>query len=310
MGHEICVLGINTFGEPYNQKKFPYPIWPGDRGSIDLVYGYHKFWPIEESFKPDIIFFLNDPWIIDNYMSLKPRNWEREGTTKIVAYYPTDAGPVHPEWVTMLNSFDAQVCYSNFAERTIIESNKGVRPKNLYQIYHGVDTEVFFPIPMPLARERLNIPQDAFVVGMVARNQPRKRFDVLAQGFAEFAKDKKNTKLYLHTSLNDVGFNIPNLCKQLGIEDKIIVTKNVTPIGGVSNEVLNLIYNSFNVNCLISLGDGFGLPVAESMAVGAPQVVSGHSCLQELVDYKDLAEKLQMLYDSDDFTKKIFKRGI
>jgi glycosyltransferase involved in cell wall biosynthesis len=332
MGHKICVLGINSFGEPYNQKEYPYPIWGGDKGGPEQIYGYNKLWPIEESFQPDIIFFLNDPWVIDEYMKRVPPNWPRAKVTKFVAYYPTDAGPMHKEWLDLLGRFDAQVCYSKFAERIITESNDGVRPKNLHQIYHGVDTSVFRPIPMPLAKEKLSIHPDTFVVGMVARNQPRKRFDVLVQGFAEFAKNKDNVKLYLHTALNDVGFSILNLCKQFNIEDKITVTRNITPIGGVSNETLNIIYNSFNVNCLISLGDGFGLPVAESMAVGAPQVVSGHSCLQELVeghggltvktaawlmnsggfntwgglsDYKDLAEKLETIYQSEELQKQL-----
>lgn len=332
MGHEIVALGVNFFGDPYDSKQFPYPIYPTDRGSIDLLYGYHKFWPLEEKVQPDIIFFLNDPWIIERYLSFKPKGWTREGVTKLVAYYPTDAGPFHKEWAEMFNKFDAQICYSKFAERLIIEANEGIKPNNLYQIYHGVDTEIFYPINTYIARQQASLAPDTFIVGMVARNQYRKRFDILAQGFAEFAKDKKNTKLYLHTALQDVGFGLPNLVKQLKIEDKLIVTRDITPVSGVPPKMLNLIYNCFDINCLISLGDGFGLPVAESMAVGAPQVVSGHSCLEELVeghggltvktsawlmntggfntwgglsDYKDVAEKLNILYENEEMRQQM-----
>jgi glycosyltransferase involved in cell wall biosynthesis len=121
---------------------------------------------------------------------------------------------------------------------------------------------------------------------MVARNQYRKRFDILISAFAKFAKNKKDVKLYLHTALEDVGFDIADLIKnQFGIEDKLILTDGISnPAKGVPNSMLNLIYNSFDVNALISLGDGFGLPVAESMAVGCPQIVSDHSCLKELVE--------------------------
>jgi glycosyltransferase involved in cell wall biosynthesis len=96
---------------------------------------------------------------------------------------------------------------------------------------------------------------------------------------------------------------------------------------GVPLSTLNMIYNTFDVNALISLGDGFGLPVAESMATGCPQLVSDHSCLAELVDghggltvktaawimntsgintwggvsdYKDIAIKLEVLYKNKD----------
>lgn len=330
MGYDITVLGINHFGLPYDQKKFPYPIFPVDKGSMEEVYGYSKFWWLEEQVKPDLIFFLNDPWILGEVMARKPTNWEREGTTKIVAYYPTDAGPLQESWVDLLNSFDAQVCYSHFAESVITQSNKGKRPKNLHQVYHGVDTSVFHPLNMSLARQQLNLPLDAFIVGMVARNQPRKRFDILCQAFAEFAKDKPEAKLYLHTAIKDVGFDIPALVKQFDLGGKLIITKDVSPARGVPEKSLNVIYNTFDVNVLISMGDGFGLPVAESMAAGCPQIVSDHSCLKELVedhggllvknaamlmntggistwgwltDYKDLVLKLNQMYKSEEKRK-------
>lgn len=331
MGHEIYALGINFYGDPYDPKKFPYPIWPCDKGPTDSIYGYAKFWAIEEKVQPDIIFLLNDPWVIQRLLEFKPANWAREKTTKFVAYYPTDAEPLQASWVEMLNKFDAQVCYSKYAEEVVTKSNKGRRPKNLYQVYHGVDTEIFKPVNMSLARRQTNIPDDLFVVGMVARNQYRKRFDIMCQGFAEFAKDKPDARLYLHTAPKDVGFDIANLVKQFDLGGKLIITKDlVSPASGVPEKALNLIYNTFNVNCLISLGDGFGLPVAESMAAGTPQLVSGHSCLKELVDghggltvntiatfmnpqintwgmisdYRDLAEKLQIMYNSEELRKR------
>jgi glycosyltransferase involved in cell wall biosynthesis len=281
-GHEIGVLGINWFGEPYDHEQYPYKIWPVDKGSLDNLYAYPKLWWIEQQFKFDLLFFLNDPWVIQKYLSVRPKDSDRY--FKTLAYYPTDAGPMKPDWVEMLNDFDAQVVYSNFAERVLIQSNDNKRPDNVYQIYHGVDTKVFKPVNQQIARQQLGIPEDLFVVGMVARNQPRKRFDLLATAFAKFAKNKDDARLYLHTSLRDVGFDIQDLARQLGIEDKLILTEGVRPDQGVSEQRLNLIYNSFDINTLISMGDGFGLPVLESMATGCPQLVSDHSCLKELVD--------------------------
>jgi glycosyltransferase involved in cell wall biosynthesis len=289
MGHEIYAMGINHYGDnPHDIKQFNFPIWPVDKGSLDMMYGYQKFWFIEEQVKPDLIFFLNDPWVIEKYLSMRPATPDRY--TKMIAYYPTDAGPMKPEWVKMLGELDAQVCYSNFAERVLIESNNNKRPKNLYQIYHGVDTNIFRPINQSEARIQLGIPVDAFVVGMVARNQYRKRFDILCKAFVEFAKDKPDAKLYLHTATHDVGWDIGDLVRQTGVIDdvqnrgRLILTQDITAARGVPADFLNVIYNSFDVNALISLGDGFGLPVAESMATACPQLVSGHSCLQELVE--------------------------
>lgn len=283
MGHEIVALGINHFGDPYDPEEFPFPIYPVDKGSLEAIYGYHKFWYLYDQIKPDIVFFLNDPWIINEYLKKKPANHEGI-TSKTIAYYPTDAGPIKKEWIEMLNSLDAQVCYSNYAEGVVIESNKGKRPKNLYQIYHGINREDFYPINQMSARAMMSLEPDLFIVGMVARNQYRKRFDILMKAFKEFSKDKPKARLYLHTAAVDIGYDISELIDQLGLKGKVLMTKDIRPDRGVSVKELNVIYNSFDVNCLISLGDGFGLPVAESMATGCPQIVSDHSCLKELVE--------------------------
>jgi len=333
MGHEIVVLGINHYGNPYNPKDFPFPIYPVDQGSIERMYGYDKFWPIQEAVKPDLLFFINDPWVVNEYMIRKP---EHVVSPKVVVYYPTDAGPIKKPWMDLLNRVDAQVCYSYYAESVVLESNGGKRPKNLHQIYHGVDTTKFFPVNQHIARASMGIPVDQFVVGMVARNQYRKRFDIFLKGFANFAKDKPKAMAYLHTAKQDVGFDVDELVLQLGLKNRVYTTGDVRPDKGVSSEELNLIYNSFDVNALISLGDGFGLPVAESMATGCPQIVSDHSCLKELVeghggftaktaawlmnttgintwggltDVDDITTKLEILYKNRDLRISMAEQG-
>lgn len=332
MGHEVTALGINYFGDPYDRNEFPYDIYPCDKGPIEALYGYRKMWALAPQLKPDLIFFLNDPWVIEKYMELKPSNYN-DAYTKYMAYYPIDGGPLKPQWAKLLTErFDVQVCYSHFAEKIIIEANGGKRPANLYQIYHGVDTNTFFPVQQEVARTQLGLPIDCFIVGMVARNQYRKRFDILVKGFNKFSQGKDNVKLYLHTALQDVGFDIADLSEQFNLGDKLILTDEMQLPIGVPDYMLNMIYNSFDVNALISMGDGFGLPVAESMAVGCPQLVSDHSCLKELVedhggltvrtsewllnvsgintwgglsDPNDIAKKLEILYNNRELRLKL-----
>ena len=285
LGHEVVIIGINLFGddEPYDREKFPYKIYAVEKGGPNEVYAFRRWYDIYRRENPDIVFLLNDPWLIKSYLEAAgPFN----KSTKVVGYYPTDAAPIKPEWMEALNSLDAQVCYSHYAEDVVVQSNGGKRPKNLHQIYHGVNTETFRPVHQQVARLKLGLPIDKelFIVGMVARNQFRKRFDLLAQAFADFAKDKDDAKLFLHTVVKDIGFDIVDLARQLDIKNKLILPEDMTMSSLVSDERLNLIYNSFDVNALISMGDGFGLPVAESMATGCAQLVSNHSCLKELVE--------------------------
>lgn len=333
MGHDITVLGINHFGEPYDQKEFPYHIYPCDKGSQEGMFGIQKLWYLEEKIRPDLIFFLNDPWIVDQFIEARKK---KNVYSKTIAYFPTDAGPLKPRWAKTLSELDAQICYSDYAERIVIDANNGVRPKNLHQIYHGIDRDTFFPVNQSEARRRLNLPVDAFIVGMVARNQFRKRFDILMKSFSDFAKDKPEAKLYLHTAAKDIGFDISDLSRQFQLRDHLVMTEGVTPAHGVDTDFLNLIYNSFDINCLISLGDGFGLPVAESMATGCAQLVSGHSCLKELVeghggltvdtaawvlntsgintwggvsDVNDLTRKLNVLYENKELRIRLAEQG-
>jgi glycosyltransferase involved in cell wall biosynthesis len=334
--HEIHCLAINYFGDnPSDARRFQnIYLYPVDKGNIDNLYGYNKFWSLEDAIKPDLIFWLNDPWIIEKYMALKPKTHDRY--YKSIVYFPLDAGPLKPNWAKVLSDMDAQVCYSHFAERIIQEANGGKRPNNLHQIYHGVDTSKFFPINQGQARETLGLPQDAFIVGMVARNQYRKRFDILAKAFAKFAEDKPNAKLYLHTGLHDVGFDIIDMSRQLNLGKHLILTEGMEVTRPLPIDKLNLVYNTFDVNALISLGDGFGLPVAESMATGCPQLVNDHSCLKELVeghggltvrtaawllntsgintwggvaDVDDLVAKLQILYDNKELRLRLAQDG-
>lgn len=333
LGHEVVVLGINSYGDPYDPIEFPYPIYPCEKGPPDAVFGTHKLWAIVREFEPDLLFFLNDPWIVERYLQAK--NVEAP-YMKTIAYYPLDSGPLKKSWAKTLTELDAQICYSNYAEKIIFQANNSKRPKNLHQIYHGVNRKVFFPINQSIARQELGIPQDAFVVGMVARNQYRKRFDVLAKAFSEFAKDKPEAKLYLHTAMKDIGYDIKDLIEQFDLGGQIILTEGVNAAHGVPEDMLNQIYNTFDVNVLVSMGDGFGLPVAESMATGCPQLTSDHSCLKELVDghggltvktgawlmntagintwggvpdEDDLVEKLNLLYNNQNLRIKLAEDG-
>jgi glycosyltransferase involved in cell wall biosynthesis len=70
---------------------------------------------------------------------------------------------------------------------------------------HGVDLDLFRPRPHDRApiREKLGIPEDAFVVGMVAANsslEDRKGFRQSFVAFSRFAKNRPDAWMYLHTN--------------------------------------------------------------------------------------------------------------
>jgi glycosyltransferase involved in cell wall biosynthesis len=69
--------------------------------------------------------------------------------------------------------------------------------------------------------------------------------------------------------------------ESLGIADRVVFT------GFVSDEELVLLYQATSLFVFPSLYEGFGLPVIEALACGAPAIVGRNSSLVELVDQEE-----------------------
>jgi hypothetical protein len=94
----------------------------------------------------------------------------------------------------------------------------------------------------------------------------------------------------------DQGWNIIRLmireCKNFGISDSgrrlIITNPDLSPANSVSEEFLNVIYNTADVGVNTSLGEGWGLVPFEQAACGIPQIVPDHSASTELFNNRGI----------------------
>lgn len=68
-----------------------------------------------------------------------------------------------------------------------------------------------------------------------------------------------------------------HVCRALGIEDRVLLT------GFVSDDCLLALYQSAGLVVFPSLAEGYGLPVAEAIACGAPAIGSDIPALAELI---------------------------
>jgi glycosyltransferase involved in cell wall biosynthesis len=150
-------------------------------------------------------------------------------------------------------------------------------------IYHGVDRRVFRPLPDREEVRRRHRLDGKFVVGCVARNQPRKMLPTLLAGFARFARDRHDAMLYLHTDPDDIGWDVLDLLRRHGIAERTAISRHARVDRGVPPAKLNEIYNLFDVFALPTAAEGFGLPIVEAMAAGVPVAVTDHSACTELV---------------------------
>lgn len=96
--------------------------------------------------------------------------------------------------------------------------------------------------------------------------------------------------------------------------------KNIIRLGFLSDENLVAVYNLATVYCQPSFYEGFGLPILQAMACGAPVVAAKTQALVEIgesgcifadpKDPNDLAEKISNVIKDNSLRKKLIKAGL
>jgi glycosyltransferase involved in cell wall biosynthesis len=205
----------------------------------------------------------------------------------LAAWAPVDHDPIPPAVADALDRFATRkIAMSRFGEEQMREV--GFDP---WYIPHGVDTEVMQPRESRnQIRESMRIPEDAFVVGMVANNQgsspPRKAFPQVFRAFAEFHRRHPDTFLYLHCEQSGMfdGINLPAAALQCGIPSEAVAFIDQTKylMGDISQKEMSHIYSFMDVLANPSYGEGFGIPIVEAQACGVPVIVTDWTAMSEL----------------------------
>lgn len=328
--YDISWIGINYFGDPH---EFPYRIYPA--ASKGDLYGFNRFQEILAVEKPEIIFLLNDIWVIDGALKVIKQVYRPENRPKIVVYFPVDAKDHDSDWYKNLDFVDKVVVYNQFGKEVAQKAREDI---DYNIIWHGVDTDVFFPIENTSEIKQklygIREAKDFFIVLSAMRNQPRKLLDVAMTGFALFAKDKDtNVKLHMHAGLLDAHINISKMATRLDINKHLLITSKVIGVQALPESKLNLIYNVSDIGLTTSMGEGWGLPPVEHSVTMRPQIVPDHSACKELFDGvgiliptimdhtikdimttgrlvspEDVAEKLELLYKNEELRKSVGKK--
>ena len=273
--YEIHHLAVNYMGDPYKTKKH-HKLYPAMQAkNYGDFMGVNRVLELINEVNPDLVFILNDPWAVPQYLTRIP------ASIKIVVYTPVDAKPVLRSWAEVLNRVNRLVTYTEFGKEAYLEAFPEM--DNLAVIPHGVDTDTFYDISRSEARKAVGLPEDLFVVFNGNRNQPRKRIDLTLRAFAKFAEGKDDVRLLLNMGEVDAGWNLKVLADRLGILPKVILTKkDFTPQNYLSDETLNLVYNAADVGINTSLGEGWGLINVEQACCRVAQIVPNSSACAEI----------------------------
>jgi len=156
----------------------------------------------------------------------------------------------------------------------------------------GFDDKVFKSLPEARAafRKELGLTDENFVIGSVGLNyvDDRKGFIPLLMAFKEFHNRHPEARLFLHTAANErailaEAINYHKIVVHLGLRDAVIWPDQSMLIQGrIDPGWLAEIYNGFDVMCLATKGEGFGLPLIEAQACGVPVVTTNSTTGPEL----------------------------
>jgi len=272
-------------------------------------YGAHNLDRVIKEEKPDVYIAVQDIWGIDFAID---KNWFDKINS--VLWTTLDSLPILPTAVEKAPKIKNYWIWSDFATQELHRLGH----EHVKTIHGPLETSNFFRLKdeeRGKLRATFNIPQDAFIIGFVFRNQLRKSVPNLLEGYALWKRSNpqiKNTFLLLHTHWGE-GWNIHKLAQEYNIDLREILTtyickkchnyeikpfhgqdvncrlcgaeksQTTTNVGlGVSEKQLNEVYNLMDVYCHPFTSGGQEIPIQEAKLTELITLVTNYSCGEEM----------------------------
>ncbi len=283
-GHEVHYLANAYAGMPLNNAT----LFDGTECNFkiygEMIHSYFRnsMSGIIKDIKADIFFIL-----LDTFMLHGADAWFLGIDTapaRTFFWYPTDGGGGLPiGCVNILKKIEHPVAMSQFGKKQVKEYHNLDTP----YVPLAINTERFFKMPdnqRALLKQKYGL-QDKFVIGVVARNQPRKHLDRTLKTM-RLLKDKiPNAVLFLHLDPDDPAqplWRIRSLVQKFGLENRVIFSGMRAHQGFPANQ-MNEVYNVMDCFFLSTSGEGFGIPIVEAMACEVPVVATDYTTTPEIV---------------------------
>lgn len=292
LGHEVeFVANDGTRGDN---------LWNGFlvRGSGELRYSLDTVREDVVRSRPDWTVVLYDVWVFTTRTS-DPFDGMAARTA---AWVPVDHYPTPPTLLPWLSKGYTAIAMSRYGHGQLLRASESLRedggtgfPVRLAP--HAVDRSVMRPMDvapgfgMPF-RKVIGVPDDAFLVGIVAANigtsiYDRKGFGDMVSALKVFMDGHPGTHVYVHSAARgQEGIDLPMLFGVKGIPadrihwaDQYLLGKRL-----IRDEDMAAIYSSFDLLLGTSRGEGFGLPHIEAQACGVPVILSNWTASAELVN--------------------------
>jgi len=151
-------------------------------------------------------------------------------------------------------------------------------PKNITVIYHGYDTEKFYPARS--SKKPAEIEKLGDYIYFIGRLEAKKNVKNLVRAYGDLREDKSIThKLVL---AGRAGYQFEEILAEIESlpED---IRKDVILPGYIADEIMPEYLRYAQVFAFPSKFEGFGMPLVEAMACGIPIVASNTTSIPEIV---------------------------
>ncbi len=188
----------------------------------------------------------------------------------------------------------------------------GVEPDRLRVVPHGVA----MPVPEPEEAERFVARRgitEPYVL-WIGTQEERKNVLAVLDAFEQAARRDPTVTLVVHGPQGWLGAEVADGIRRRKLDGRTLVSE-----GGLTRRELAALYTRARVFLFPSIYEGFGLPVLEAMACGAPVITSDRSAMPEsagdaatLVDPDDhdaLGDALALLLEDSAARAELSRRG-
>lgn len=162
---------------------------------------------------------------------------------------------------------------SDFEKKIALDKLVLCKKKKLVVIKNGVEI-IEYSNKNPVSRKQLNIPEDAFVVGTVARITYGKSPDFFIKVASELLKEHSNC-YFIFIGDGEMKEETIKLAKEYGVYDHLFITGWVSDV----RQYIRLL----DVGVLFTRWEGFGYALAEYMLDSIPVIGSNVDSIPELI---------------------------
>jgi glycosyltransferase involved in cell wall biosynthesis len=295
---ERDALGIDLLQvgyDPLPGDAVPWPLFTS--ATLDTEEGWgasmvEAAWMRYFGNRPGVLFSVWDPSRMWHLLQVK-------GPEQRWGYIPLDAvnvtGSVGGPAGEAVQRYDRVLAYGRWGSEVLRRLRRGPVPF----LPHGLDLDTWtFMHP-----EERKVEAEAIlgrrggevVVGCVATNQPRKDLGLYFATLAELRARGVKVRGWIHTDAMIRAWSVQQLVQDFGLGKKVSVSLSL------DDNQLAACYALCDVTIAPGLGEGFGYPIAESLACGTPAVHTVYGGGAELIPLNawrvpSAAERLEGVY--------------